>query len=649
MRKVKRSYQEPGIHPKVRSQVRPERTTRDRHTFEALETRILLTITWTGGGGLNHAWSNGANWSSGVEPAPADDVQFNADAIVTMDTDPQIASLTVNGNSNVVLNFDHSDALLAVTGNITMSQAGEGNQTALTLHAFSGVTGVTVDAANFVVTGNVEGWSNIYIQSGTELGVGDFNFGVNTGGLFVDGTVTANTIELQGKKGSDRSILNAVVHGTLIANQKLVVGDNGWTTLTAENGGYVAAGQLLLANGSQFNVNARGSVTLAATSYMGAGWPAPFSPSNQVVTQSGGAKFTVSANAKVTANTLYVNDGLQGVVNNPTLFISGQGASFDAQSLYVGNAHTTDPNGFTWTAGGQLLVDSGAKLVVHHLLQERDLVPALKFPVDIPSGAEGEIQITGGGIIDASTAAVLIGVDEGGGHALGKLIVTGDGSKLFAHTSLTFGDGHIFTTGTPYQDHDGKYETFRHPSTTVDILAGGLIDAAGVQVVKRFAADLSGGILSAGVLTPDGPDADLIPGDGVTYDDNGNLIPNPSPSDPFGTLTLDGNLDASQGMTLDSLISPTGQSNLLYVTGTVTWGGVTPTGYLASNGGSSYDAAFSTFGQLHVFTTVDSGSAHSGAYALRLAGGHQAQPANAAKLNYQFPNISKLKRLRPAA
>src|SRR4051812_1633180 len=80
--------------------------------LEALESRVLLAVTWTGGGSDNK-WTTVANWDVHV-PVAGEAVVFNKTATVRVDTDydstHKLASLTVNSgtsNSDVTLNFNH--------------------------------------------------------------------------------------------------------------------------------------------------------------------------------------------------------------------------------------------------------------------------------------------------------------------------------------------------------------------------------------------------------------------------------------------------------------------------------------------------------------------------------------------------------------
>ena len=84
---------------KSSNQARP--TQSRRFAIEPLESRCLLSVTWTGGGGSDHSWSNAANWGGKV-PGAADDVTIGAGATVECSLRTTIGTLTNRGT----LDFD---------------------------------------------------------------------------------------------------------------------------------------------------------------------------------------------------------------------------------------------------------------------------------------------------------------------------------------------------------------------------------------------------------------------------------------------------------------------------------------------------------------------------------------------------------------
>jgi hypothetical protein len=91
----------------------------------SLESRVLLSttvFTWTGGGGDN-LWSTADNWDAGgiaAVPNSADDmVEFTAGTSdwVDVDNNYTVGSLTVQGGSNIDLDFDADGHTLTVSQN----------------------------------------------------------------------------------------------------------------------------------------------------------------------------------------------------------------------------------------------------------------------------------------------------------------------------------------------------------------------------------------------------------------------------------------------------------------------------------------------------------------------------------------------------
>jgi hypothetical protein len=88
-----------------------------RFSLEALEPRMMLsTVTWTGGGGSDHAWSNAANWG-GMLPSAADDVVIGSGATVGITSNVTVHSLANSGTINAQDTKPHDDVELV--GNIT--------------------------------------------------------------------------------------------------------------------------------------------------------------------------------------------------------------------------------------------------------------------------------------------------------------------------------------------------------------------------------------------------------------------------------------------------------------------------------------------------------------------------------------------------
>lgn len=90
----------------------------NRSFLEPLENRVLLSdFYWSGNAGANHNWGNASNWATSTggivttAPGTGDNVFFRNTlaATVKMDADYSPDNLTVQGNSQVVFDFDSTN------------------------------------------------------------------------------------------------------------------------------------------------------------------------------------------------------------------------------------------------------------------------------------------------------------------------------------------------------------------------------------------------------------------------------------------------------------------------------------------------------------------------------------------------------------
>ena len=214
-------------------------TNRARQMFETLESRLLLSVTWDGGGSNN--WNNDANWNAGGgvrrKPTATDDVIFNYSAEVTMDGTPVAKSLAVSSgatvNTLVTLKFAAINTL-TVDNNIDLQQA-PNHRASLTLSAQgTGVTG-TVKAASLTMNGaDKTGSSGIYVNQNTTLSItGDINTNDYAFNADVQGTVTAKNAYFNGKDLT--TALTLSVRGSLAAGN-LRIGGTGVVNATVDGG-----------------------------------------------------------------------------------------------------------------------------------------------------------------------------------------------------------------------------------------------------------------------------------------------------------------------------------------------------------------------------------------------------------------------------
>jgi hypothetical protein len=121
-------------------------------------------------------------------------------------------------------------------------------------------------------------------------------------------------------------------------------------------------------------------------------------------------------------------------------------------------------------------------------------------------------------------------------------------------------------------------------------------------------------------FTTNGSGADILPGDALLRNSDGHIIYSPTtPTDPTGTLTLDGDLDAHFGMTLDAYLDTTNHtSNLLHITGAAQIAGtidfffspgITTTSFHA---GDTFTVLTADGGLTGTFSNLPANSSHNG-------------------------------------
>jgi hypothetical protein len=159
------------------------------------------TITWSGGGGTNRAWSNPVNWTGGVVPGAGDEVVANGTVEVTGSSGP-VGNVVV-GNAD---------------GNGSLNMISPGSLTAKSL---------AIGATNN--PGGGSGFPSYFVGNGGNISTtDDLILGAN--GAKIDGTYTWGDILVGGalKIGSGYSTTNStlVLRGAsgAISSESLVVG-----------------------------------------------------------------------------------------------------------------------------------------------------------------------------------------------------------------------------------------------------------------------------------------------------------------------------------------------------------------------------------------------------------------------------------------
>ena len=198
------------------------------------------TDSWTGGAG-DGLWSDGQNWSTGVEPGSSDNVCIQkSGAAVLLDVGDGIADLTVGSSDSLTLpTVTNASPSLNING----SSITNSGQIILSAPVSFGTTGLTLSSSGTL----------------TLSGRGTITMNANSfGGDYIGGSAKLfNKSTIQGAGGFDMTFNNASA-GVINANEsgfQLVVGRNqaqGASTNTglmeATNGGQLAMGSLTLNN-----------------------------------------------------------------------------------------------------------------------------------------------------------------------------------------------------------------------------------------------------------------------------------------------------------------------------------------------------------------------------------------------------------------
>ena len=215
--------------------------------FEPLEERALLSINWSGGGGGNNLWSNGANWVGGVAPAAGADIVFTGDAQTNTLNDLSYAFHSITFSSN---GFSVAGAPVILTAGITLDTTAA-NATATIGTAVVLNNAVQVDVAEsdatLTISGSISG-SNIL----TKTGAGTLALaGANTysGGTTID----AGTL-----KAENNAALPVCGNGLLV---------NGNDAVLDLNGRSPTVGSVALIDGSLVD-NAAAKGTLSADTFI---------------------------------------------------------------------------------------------------------------------------------------------------------------------------------------------------------------------------------------------------------------------------------------------------------------------------------------------------------------------------------------------
>jgi hypothetical protein len=435
------------------------------------------TDSWTGGNGN---WSNGANWSNGMEPGSSDNVCIQTGAAVNMDVSDGIANLTIGSGNSLTLpnvaatnnNFVIGGSSIANAGQIILPAGGQVNESGPYLNISSGGT-VTLS-----------GGGSIIMNSSAHNAISGFG----AGGTLLN----QETIEGAGNIAND-IILNNAKTGVINANQsgtQLTVGRfNGGGTnaglMEATNGGQLVMGSLTLLNtkGTVRAVGKNSSVLLAGQgagneTFSGGTWTT--SGGGIIYAYDSGVLFDGTTSAVTNAGTLQVIDGaphpgasFQGTIKNTrTIQVLSQGAQVIAGI----------PNGQTWTltgSGSMTLGDgtdnsynnqngiSGGTFVNQQLVQGTGFIFNLAgfdnsgtINADVRTGSNNlQLQVGRSG---ASTNTGTMEATNGGVLVLGSTTINNNGGAIEAVGANSYvalvgslGEGGLTISGGTYTSSGG--------------------------------------------------------------------------------------------------------------------------------------------------------------------------------------------------
>jgi autotransporter-associated beta strand protein len=235
-----------GLWPSNRRKRKGVRPSKPRsHSFEPLERRELLSITWTGSG-ANNNWSTAANWSGGVAPGANADLVFAGTAQTSTNNDLtglQLHSIEFQNNG-----FSIGGNNLTVTSGIKVDSGVTGSTVGVGV-ALTGAASVDVEGSNLTLSGIISG------SSGSLSKVGSGTLDLTANSSYSGGTtVSAGTLLVQNYSLPSGGI--AIASGALL-DYNTTAGDipQQPTTFTGSGTLQVDGGHRLIFGGTGGNVN----------------------------------------------------------------------------------------------------------------------------------------------------------------------------------------------------------------------------------------------------------------------------------------------------------------------------------------------------------------------------------------------------------
>jgi autotransporter-associated beta strand protein len=189
------------------------------HSFEPLERRELLSITWTGGG-ANNNWSTATNWNLGRAPTSGDDVVLAGTAQTS--TNDDLGGLQLHSIEFQNSGFSIGGSNLAVTSGITVDSGVTGSTITAGM-ALGGAVGVDVEGSDLTLSGIVSGSNSL-----TKIGGGTLTLDA-TNTYSGATTVSAGTLALDGDPGNSG-------YGTIPYTSGLTINGSGTVRVDTSNG-----------------------------------------------------------------------------------------------------------------------------------------------------------------------------------------------------------------------------------------------------------------------------------------------------------------------------------------------------------------------------------------------------------------------------
>ena len=407
------------------------------------------TDSWTGGEG-NSNWSDGSNWSNGMEPGSTDSVCITTSgAAVVLDVADGIADLTVGSSDSLtfptVTNMNNG---LSVNG----SSIANSGQIILAPPISFGTTGL-----NFSSSGTT-----------TLSGHGTITLNANSfGGDSIGGSAKLlNQSTIQGAGGFDMTFNNAK-NGVVNANQsgaQLVVGRNqaqGASTNTglmeATNGGQLAMGSLTLNNvGGTIKASGKNSYVQlegegqGGENFTGGTWTTANGGVIQVVDSTALLDGT-NGNTITNSGTMQLVDGaghpggnFQGTMNNTgTIQVLSRGNQvglnipggqtftlMGSGSLTLGDGTSNSYNNQTGISGGGTFVNQQLVQGSGYVLNLASFNNSATINANIPTGTNNlQLQL---GRAGASTNTGILEATNGGVLVVGSTTINSTGGTIEA-------------------------------------------------------------------------------------------------------------------------------------------------------------------------------------------------------------------------